>query len=104
MRALLAAALLVACASEPGAGRDYTLTACPTPAELGSVSPLEVCDLGAGAMPRFVSVRDCAAMAGRDWSRVVGGSCAHPSAAVCASSSPRVFLCTYTDVVNATYR
>jgi hypothetical protein len=104
MRALVAAALLVACASEPGAGRDYTLVACPTATDLGSVSPLEVCDLGVGATPRFVSVRDCAAMAGRDWSRVVDGSCAHPSAAVCASSFPRVFLCTYSDVAGATYR
>lgn len=105
MRALLAAALLVACASEPGAGRDYTLTTCPTPAELGSVSPLEVCDLGAGAMPRFVSVSDCATMAGRDASALTGWGCAHPSAQVCATSMPRVVLCTLADVVRTgTYR
>jgi hypothetical protein len=99
MRALLAAALLVACASEPGAGRDYTLTACPTPAELAGIVGNSVCDRGVGFSPRFVSQNACEAEAGlpRDSTQ----RCSHPNRDPCPMSSPHLFFCTYESIAQA---
>ena len=97
MRALLAAALLAACASEPGAGRDYTLTACPTP-QLGGVSGPSVCDRGIGFSPRFVSFNACETEAGLPLDSTQ--RCSHPNRDPCPGSQYR-FFCTYESIAQA---
>lgn len=99
VRALLAAALLVACSSE----RDYSLTACP--ARVAAAGDLdEACDRGSGESPRFVTLDACALEVGRNdlAGRPRSYSCSHPNRSVCAVSSgfPRV-LCTIDDVIAA---
>lgn len=60
MRYLIAALLLASCADDI-ATRDYTVSACPAPPARGSTSLYpELCDRGAGAAPRFVTIEECA--------------------------------------------
>jgi hypothetical protein len=62
MRYLVAALLVAACAPEEGAVRDYSLAACPPPwgpEVTNPVDRLTVCDRGAGASPRFVTLAAC---------------------------------------------
>ena len=96
MRALVAAALLVGCASEPGAGRDYTLVACPSSAELSSIVGNGVCDRGVGFSPRFVSWNACEAEAGLALDSTQ--RCSHPNRDPCPAPSPPLFFCTYESI------
>ena len=64
MRDLFAALVVAACAPDDTAARDYSLTACPPPwgVETGDVfARRTVCDRGAGAAPRFVTLAACQA-------------------------------------------
>ena len=90
--------LVAGCASEPGAGRDYTLVACPSSAELAGIVGNSVCDRGVGFSPRFVSLNDCETEAGLALDSTQ--RCSHPSPNPCPASL-RLFFCTYESVAQA---
>jgi hypothetical protein len=98
MRSVAFVLILVACAPEPGADRDYTLTACPSPAELAQVTGSQVCDRGVGFVPRFRSWDDCFEEA-RGTGKLVG--CSHPNRDPCPASSPHLFFCSYASIAAA---
>lgn len=85
----LAATLLVACADDL-ATRDYTVSVCPARPPAGQSPTL--CDRGAGASPRFVTVTACIDELMLRVPETWGLGSTHPDSERCAASGGAVLV------------
>lgn len=78
-------ALVAGCAGDDLTARDYTVTTCPPRWGEGTPTamPVEVCDRGVGATPRFVTVESCAADLGARLPESFALNGTHPDRARC---------------------